>query len=81
MEPNVTALSFTGGRVPRLRKALRATPEPPQLVDVREVPRAAVAVALELAQGDASRLSFLPDGTVMVTNAPRRASRTQEPRR
>lgn len=79
MRRNISAVSFTDGNVPAdLTKGPRASAAPASLVDMREVPRAALAVALKLAGGDASRLTFLPDGTVMVTNRPRPARRTQE---
>jgi hypothetical protein len=81
MHRNISAVVLTTGKVPDLTREPRASPEPRQLVEVREVPRAALQVALRLAQGDTSRLIFDPDGTVTVGNSPRPAQRTQEPRR
>lgn len=78
---NIQAVQLRAGRIPDLTKEPRASPEPAAPVEVREVPPAALRVALELAGGDTSRLLFLPDGTVMVNNRPRPARRTQEPRR
>jgi len=82
MRNNIAALAFTDGRVPPdLTRPAREPREPPGPVSLRQVPPEAVTIALALAHGDSSRLSFLPDGTVLVSNRPRPANRTQETRR
>jgi hypothetical protein len=81
MLDNIHAVHLSAGKVPDLTREPRASPSAGQLMDTREVPRAALEMALKLAGGDATRLTFMPDGTVMVNNTPRRARRTQEPRR
>lgn len=81
MQANITAVSLPEGRVPDLTREPRASPEPASPLDVRAVPREALRVALKLAQGDTSRLRFLPDGTVMVDNRPRPARRVRESKR
>lgn len=81
MRDNVHALSLTEGRVPELVRKPRVRAAPAPLVDMKQVPREAVAIALQLARGDSSRLVFLADGTVFVSNAPRPAHRTQESHR
>jgi len=78
MRANVTALTLTDGKVPQLTREPRASPAPAQEVEARKVPREALRRALELAQGDPSRLTFDADGTVTVNNRPRPARRTQE---
>jgi hypothetical protein len=79
MRENVTALTLADGTVPELvRKPRQRAQRPAPLLDVQQVPRDAVAIALQLARGDSSRLTFLSDGTVLVSNAPRPAHRTRE---
>lgn len=81
MLDNVHDLDLGGQPVPKLRRKPRARQSKSPLVDTRSVPRAAVQKALELAGGDASRLVFLPDGAVLVTNQPRQVQPQREPRR
>ena len=78
MLDNVHALALSQGTVPELRRKPKRAPGPRALIDTRAVPRAAVQAALGLAGGDSSRLTFLPDGTVLVNNHPRPAQRTRE---
>jgi hypothetical protein len=77
---NVRAVTLTNGTIPQLTGRPRAPRSTATVVDMTTIPRAAVRAALELAKGDASRLAFLPDGTVLVMNSARRAYRTKEPR-
>lgn len=54
---------------PRMPAKARAVVSP---VSVSRVDPEALSVALSLAEGDASRLSFLPDGSVIVGNLSKR---------
>jgi hypothetical protein len=78
MLDNIHGVELTNGVVPDLtRKRPAAHPAAP-VVQTTRMHELAVMTALELAGGDSRRLLFMADGTVMVTNRPRQASRTQE---
>jgi hypothetical protein len=81
MLDNIHAVELSAGHVPQLHRKPRARATSVPRMDVQRWPALAVAIALELAQGDSTRLELMADGSVMVTNSPRRATRTKEAHR
>ena len=72
MRRNVTLIDLGGGPVrPLARRARKPTP-PPVPVQVRRLPEAVRATALDLADGDISRIVVGDDGSVTVINESRR---------
>ena len=77
MRQNVSLLTLSAPPRSLVRtRAPRGAAPPP--VDLSRVPHAALAAALRLAGGDAGRLRFEPDGSVLVMNARRVRQRPVE---
>lgn len=69
-----TVTGISTGDIRPTRKP-RRSPSRPLPVTESRIPRAALEAAARIAGGDRSRLVFNPDGTVLIQNAPRKATR------
>ena len=66
-----TVTVMVSGQVPDYRHGRARSAFVRYAVTQRRIPRIVVVTALELAHGDASRLRFCEDGSVLVHNHPR----------